>query len=599
MRWLTKLITTLLLLLLLVVIFTYAGLQTRWGASYASQLLSKFTDYDIKVGIMGHEFANAGEFIFQDVNIVSRHKDMTLDAKQMIVDINWRNLLSGTAIRRLVITEGNLDISSVETATPIPLNANILQFENSRIQLNQANNKFNVFGFTGGITPWHPTTNHPFGYGDFRFTTKELNINELPLKTVAVTGKLEKNLTEFTQASGYLNNGYIKGSGKVLTDSTITVDSLVMDKVGWQNNIPFASLNQALNSHRTVSLKNVALTNVDIQGKDWAISGLNTEIDHLDWVRSSWSSPESHINFSINQLVINDQQLDTLIGNLNLQGDNLNIEKLSGYYYKGVFSLNGVWQRNNKTLTLNDGKLAGILYTLPENWLHFFSQPSPDWLSGLTIKQFTLSQSLLMNIAPSFPFEFTALSGKIEDVSLIKQKQWGIWSGKATFNADSGTINQVMIRRPYMDLRQSGQSSAAASFTTSTDKGLVKLGLLVKQSPKKIPFLLRASGTNIELSALNQWGWQGFPSQIVGDFDASLQGDLLAPSLANSLNGELVAIPLQGKQMYRTVVKGVVTSSVENETSPMEPQPAPATAPDAIPTNILPTNEQIPALITQ
>ncbi|EPM3466560.1 AsmA family protein, partial [Providencia stuartii] len=425
--------------------------------------------------------------------------------------------------------------------------------------------------------------------GDFRFTTKQLDINELPLKNVAITGKLQENLTEFTDASGYLNNGYITGSGKALADGSITINSLAMDKVGWQNSIPFDSLREAIESQRTILLKNVALTNVDLQGKDWAISGLNTEIDHINWVRGSWSSPESHINFTVNQLVIKDQQVDTLIGDLNIQGDNLNIEKLSGYYYKGVFSLNGVWQRNDQTLTLNDAKLAGILYTLPENWLQFFSQPSPNWLSGLTIKQFTLSQSLLMNIDSRFPFELTALSGNVENVSLIKQKQWGIWSGKASFNADSGTVNQVMIRRPYMDLRQSGQASAAASLTASTDKGVVKVGLLVKQSPKKVPFLLRASGTNVDLSVLNQWGWQGFPPQVIGDFDTSLQGDLLAPSLAKSVNGELVATPLQGKQMYRTVVNGVVTSSVESDTPPTESQPV----------GSLPTNDQLPALLTQ
>ncbi|MER5080090.1 AsmA family protein [Providencia stuartii] len=589
MRWLTKLIIALLLLFLLAVIFTYAGLQTRWGASYASHFLSKFTDFDIDVGIMGHEFSNAGEFVFQDVKIASRNQDMTLDAKQIIVDVNWRNLFSGTAIRRFVITQGNLAATTSETSTPIPLSANILQFENSNIQLNQAENRLQVSGFTGGITPWQPTTNHPFGYGDFRFTTKQLDINELPLKNVAITGKLQENLTEFTDASGYLNNGYITGSGKALADGSITINSLAMDKVGWQNSIPFDSLREAIESQRTISLKNVALTNVDLQGKDWAISGLNTEIDHINWVRGSWSSPKSHINFTVNQLVIKDQQVDTLIGDLNIQGDNLNIEKLSGYYYKGVFSLNGVWQRNDQTLTLNDAKLAGILYTLPENWLQFFSQPSPNWLSGLTIKQFTLSQSLLMNIDSRFPFELTALSGNVENVSLIKQKQWGIWSGKASFNADSGTVNQVMIRRPYMDLRQSGQASAAASLTASTDKGVVKVGLLVKQSPKKVPFLLRASGTNVDLSVLNQWGWQGFPPQVIGDFDTSLQGDLLAPSLAKSVNGELVATPLQGKQMYRTVVNGVVTSSVESDAPPTESQPV----------GSLPTNDQLPALLTQ
>ncbi len=107
MKWLIKFTTYALLLLLLLFIFTYIGLQTRWGASYSSQFLSKFTSYDIDVGIMGHEFSNPGEFIFQDVKLTAKNSDLSLDSRQVVVDVNWLNLFSGTAIKRLVITKGH------------------------------------------------------------------------------------------------------------------------------------------------------------------------------------------------------------------------------------------------------------------------------------------------------------------------------------------------------------------------------------------------------------------------------------------------------------------------------------------------------------
>lgn len=574
MRWLIKYVTYALLLLLLLFIFAYIGLQTRWGASYSSQFLSKFTDYDIDIGVMGHEFSNPGEFIFQDIKITSQNKDLSLDARQVVIDINWRNLFSGHAIRRFVITQGDLAANLSKGATPLPISADILQFENSQITLKQGEDDIQVTGFTGGITPWQPNNTSLAGYGDFRFTANQLNFNKLAFKNVAITGKHQEQVTDISKASAYLNNGYIAGEGKRFSDGSITIDSLAMNKVGWENNLDFNTLFDAINSDKTIQVKNLELTNVDIQGKDWALSGLSTEIDQLSIVRGSWTSPKSKISFNVDQFVAKDQQLSTLIGELSIDGDKLNINKLSGYYYKGVFNLSGVWQRNDQTLTINDGKLAGILYTLPENWLSFFAEPAPTWLSGLSIKKFTITQSLLMNIQPTFPFEFTALSTNIENVDLIKQKQWGIWSGKATFNADSGTINQVLVRRPFLEIRQSGKSSAAASLTVSTDKGISKIGLLVKQEPQKVPFLLHASGTNIDLIDLNQWGWSGFPAQVVGDFDATLQGDLLAPSLAKSLNGELMAIPLQGKRQFRTVVNGTVTSSVEPETDLQSTEPS-------------------------
>lgn len=120
MKWLIKFVTYALLLLLLLFIFAYIGLQTRLGASYSSQFLSQFTRYDINVGVMGHEFSNPGEFIFQDVKLASEDKNLVLDARQIVVDINWRNLFSGNAIRRFVITQGDLSAAITQGEMLLP-----------------------------------------------------------------------------------------------------------------------------------------------------------------------------------------------------------------------------------------------------------------------------------------------------------------------------------------------------------------------------------------------------------------------------------------------------------------------------------------------
>ncbi|NHX33301.1 AsmA family protein, partial [Escherichia coli] len=117
------------------------------------------------------------------------------------------------------------------------------------------------------------------GYGDFRFIANQLKFNGLSFKNVAITGQLQQQGTEISQASAYLNNGYIAGAGKVLSDGSIMVDFLTMNKVGWENNVDFDSLFDAITSEKSLQVKQVELTNVDIQGRDWALSGLSTEID--------------------------------------------------------------------------------------------------------------------------------------------------------------------------------------------------------------------------------------------------------------------------------------------------------------------------------
>ncbi len=58
-----------------------------------------------------------------------------------------------------------------------------------------------------------------------------------------------------SQASAYLNNGYIAGTGKVLNDGSIMVDSLTMNKVGWENNVDFDSLFGAITSDKSLQVK--------------------------------------------------------------------------------------------------------------------------------------------------------------------------------------------------------------------------------------------------------------------------------------------------------------------------------------------------------
>lgn len=37
----------------------------------------------------------------------------------------------------------------------------------------------------------------------------------------------------------------------------------------------------------------------------------------------------------------------------------------------------GNWQRNNKALVLDDAAIAGLEYTLPENWKQLWMKPLP------------------------------------------------------------------------------------------------------------------------------------------------------------------------------------------------------------------------------
>ncbi|WP_337219508.1 hypothetical protein, partial [Vibrio parahaemolyticus] len=88
--------------------------------------------------------------------------------------------------------------------------------------------------------------------------------------------------------------------------------------------------------------------------------------------------------------------------------------------------LSGHWNKDNKTLTIQDATLSGLLYTLPENWLTFLASPidNKSNIQNITIEQLSINQSILIDITPEFPFQFTNLTGKLQNLMVAKEGEW-------------------------------------------------------------------------------------------------------------------------------------------------------------------------------
>lgn len=69
---------------------------------------------------------------------------------------------------------------------------------------------------------------------------------------------------------------------------------------------------------------------------------------------------------------------------------------------------------------LDDAAFAGLEYTLPDNWKQLWMAPLPDWLQSLTLRKFSASRNLIIDIEPAFPWQITALDGYGGELQLVK-----------------------------------------------------------------------------------------------------------------------------------------------------------------------------------
>lgn len=127
MRWLKNLILTLVIL----IIFIYLIIQTQWGAKQLSDILSKYTLYDVKIGVISHHLTRPGEIVLQDIAIHNKQNSFKLNVKQITFELQWQKIFTDSWLHRLIVTEGELTLPSSRQI--FPFNSKILQLENMNV----------------------------------------------------------------------------------------------------------------------------------------------------------------------------------------------------------------------------------------------------------------------------------------------------------------------------------------------------------------------------------------------------------------------------------------------------------------------------------
>ncbi|WP_180560334.1 hypothetical protein [Arsenophonus endosymbiont of Apis mellifera] len=559
MRWLKNLILTLVIL----IIFIYLIIQTQWGAKQLSDILSKYTLYDVKIGVISHHLTRPGEIVLQDIAIHNKQNSFKLNVKQITFELQWQKIFTDSWLHRLIVTEGELTLPSSRQI--FPFNSKILQLENMNVSYRIGNIGLSANNMTGGIIPWQPTAHNPFGEGNFQFTTEQFEINNIHLTTLLVKGSYKTNFLFINELSAYLNNGVINASAIQYTDQALTLAKLMLTNTGWQFSSSLSQLANKLLDIKKLNIKQLNLTDTHFEGKDWAIAGLSGKVNNIVLSAGNWNHSNSEISLNIDELIYKNQQISQLMADMTFANDILHINRLAGYYDKGLFNIEAKWHTKQQSINIINAQLAGIRYQLADDWFNFFQSVVPNWLNSLHITNFKLTNSLLMDVNVNFPFELTNVNGYLSNIDLIKQKKWGLWQGKGGFMASSGTLNQITLRQPYIQVLPHSDRSFKAELNSNVENGLVKLTANIQQQANDGAFSLSANGINVDLAILNHWGWKNLPIQTLADFDFTLKGNLLAKPIAQTLTGELFYQTVSGEKKAYSMIKGEITVQSDSQ----------------------------------
>ncbi|EGG5137620.1 AsmA family protein [Salmonella enterica] len=566
-----KLIGRLLLYVLiacLVVIFGfYFLLQTRWGADHISNWVSENSGYHLTFDVMDHRFSAPSHLLLENVTFGRDGQPATLVAKTVDIGLSIRQLTAPLHVDTILLQDGTLNIS-VQTA-PFPFEADRLQLRNMALNSPGSEWRLSAQRVNGGVMPWYPEAGRVLGNkAQIQLSAGSLTLNDVPATNVLIEGSIDHNQVMLNTVGADMARGALTGVARRNADGSWVVENLRLNDIRLQSDKSLSEFFAPLTTVPSLQIGRLEVTDSSLQGPDWAVTDLDLSLRNLTLRKEDWQSQEGKLSMNASEFIYGSLHLLDPILNAEFSPQSVALRQFTTRWEGGMVRTSGAWLRESKALILDDTAIAGLEYTLPENWKQLWMKPLPDWLNSLTLKKFSASRNLVIDIDPAFPWQITALDGYGANLELVQHHQWGVWSGNATLNAAAATFNRVDVRRPSLSLTANASTVNISDLSAFTGKGILEATASVSQLPQR-QTQISLNGRGVPMDVLQQWGWPALPIAGDGNIQLTASGNIQADApLKPTVNGQLHAVNAQKQQITQTMQAGVVSGGEVTSTEP-------------------------------
>ncbi|HFE7065265.1 TPA: AsmA family protein, partial [Salmonella enterica subsp. enterica serovar Newport] len=540
-----KLIGRLLLYVLiacLVVIFGfYFLLQTRWGADHVSNWVSENSGYHLTFDVMDHRFSAPSHLLLENVTFGRDGQPATLVAKTVDIGLSIRQLTAPLHVDTILLQDGTLNIS-VQTA-PFPFEADRLQLRNMALNSPGSEWRLSAQRVNGGVMPWRPEAGRVLGNkAQIQLSAGSLTLNDVPATNVLIEGSIDHNQVMLNTVGADMARGALTGVARRNADGSWVVENLRLNDIRLQSDKSLSEFFAPLTTVPSLQIGRLEVTDSSLQGPDWAVTDLDLSLRNLTLRKEDWQSREGKLSMNASEFIYGSLHLLDPILNAEFSPQGVALRQFTTRWEGGMVRTSGAWLRESKALILDDTAIAGLEYTLPENWKQLWMKPLPDWLNSLTLKKFSASRNLVIDIDPAFPWQITALDGYGANLELVQHHQWGVWSGNATLNAAAATFNRVDVRRPSLSLTANASTVNISDLSAFTGKGILEATASVSQLPQR-QTQISLNGRGVPMDVLQQWGWPALPIAGDGNIQLTASGNIQADApLKPTVNGQLHAV---------------------------------------------------------
>ncbi len=559
MKSVGKILLTLLLLILLAIVVVYLLLQTRAGASWTSRMVSENSDYHLAFSKMEHNFSDPTHLILNDVTLGPRNQPATLKAKRVDLGLGAVQFTEPLHFASIWLEQGTLTL--VKDALTLPISANRLQL--NKMVVNRAYGEFPVTaqGVDGGVVPWKPTADDFIGEdARFQLSAASLKAQGVPATNVLLQGRINDHRLSIENLGADVARGSITASAQRDAQNNWQVAFLRLNSIRLQSKLSLSDFLTPLMTLPSVHFDRVDVTDARLEGNDWAITDLDLALKNITLRDGDWQSKDGSLSMNASAFVNGSLQLNDPIVNMTFSPVGIALTQASSRWANGLIRTSGQWTRSDKKLLLDELAIAGLEYTLPENWRQRWQDTLPAWLNSVELTRFSASHNLIIDINPAFPLQMTSLDGKGNNLLLARYRQWGIWSGDLSFNAAEATFNRVDLRHPSVALNADSNNINVTEMSAFAGEGMVEGVTRISQQPQRA-LMLTLNGRQVPANLLQDWGWPVLPLQGNADLQLKAQASLARDTVLRPTVSGALSVSAGGKSVQQTMQAGQVVGS--------------------------------------
>lgn len=557
MKLIGKMLLYIAIALLLAIVACYFLVQTRWGATQVGKWVSSNTDYHLAFDAADHRFSSPSHLLLTNVKFGRKDQPATLEAKRVDIGFSSRQFTDPLHADTILLQDGTLNLSPA--TAPLPLKADRLLLSDMAFNSPATGWDLSAQRVTGGITPWEPIAGNVMGSkAQIQFSAGSMTLNGVPVSNVLIQGSIDNSDVTLSTIGADMARGSLTGTARRTADGGWIVDSLRLNDIRLQSDKSLAEFFAPLTTLPSLQIGRLEVTDARLQGPDWAVTDLDLSVRSLTLTKGDWQSEDGRLSMNASEFIFGSLHLFDPIFNAEFSPQGMALRQFTSRWEGGMVRTSGNWLRDGKALVLDDTALAGLEYTLPSNWKQLWMEQLPGWLNNVTLKRFSASRNLVIDIDPAFPWQITALDGYGANLQLARDRQWGVWGGSAKLNAAAATFNRVDVRRPSLALAADRSTVNISELSAFTGQGLLEGTATVSQGPER-QVNVNLNGRGIPLSILQQWGWPALPLSGGGNIQLTATGRVSAEApLKPTVNGELKAIDVMKQQLTQTMRNGEI-----------------------------------------